>query len=44
MKKETKLKVVVVNPLTEEQKENIYKRLEDYFSNQIGDELNENSK
>lgn len=33
MKKETKpLKVIVLNPLTEEQKEQIYKRIEEYFN------------
>lgn len=31
MKKERDLKVVVVNPLTEEQKAVIYKRLEEYL-------------
>lgn len=28
----TELKVVVVNPPTEEQKEQIYKRIEEYFN------------
>lgn len=28
----SKLKVVVVNPPTEEQKEQIYKRIEEYFN------------
>lgn len=31
----TELKVVVVNPLTEEQKDEILKRIENYFSNEI---------
>ncbi len=31
MKKESKLKVVVVNPPTEQQKEEMMKRVEDYL-------------
>lgn len=30
----TELKVVVVNPLTEDQKDEILKRIENYFSNE----------
>ncbi len=37
-KKLEPLKVIVVNPLTEEQKEVIYKRIEEYFNSNSKEE------
>lgn len=41
MKKCVELKVIVVNPPTEEQKNEMIKRVENYLNNNYGDDTNE---